>query len=152
MRKTSFFTLNSQWHNFSPTQLFGISSSDWASRGMAVYKIPVLTCYGFVAQGLKRIFCAFSLFYRGCRAGCSPYLRSQLTLPCYCPPALVAPVDLSPKWLRTIIFFQLFSTLKVGLRPSLMLEFCQFAMSLHLSLRDPDASVCNEFAPLLKRP
>jgi len=53
----------------------------------------------------------------------------------------VAPVDLSPKWLRKIIFFQLFSTLKVGLRPSLMLEFCQFAMSLHLSLRDPDASV-----------
>ena len=73
-----------------------------------------LLWWGFAAQGLKRTFCTFSLFYRGCRVGCSPFFGSQLTLPYYCPQCL---------WI---------SRPKVGLNPSLMLKFCQFAMSLHL--------------------
>ena len=81
-----------------------------------------LLWWGFAAQGLKRTFCTFSLFYRGCRAGCSPFFGSQLTLPWYCPQCLWNLCTYSPNGSRRSYFFQLFSRLKVGLNPSLMLK------------------------------
>ena len=62
-----------------------------------------------------------------------PWILTNIAL--LLPPVFVERMYLSLKWLQQIIFFQLFSRPKVGLNPALMLEFCQFAMSLHLPLK-----------------
>ena len=89
--------------------------------------------WGFAAARLKRTFCTFSLFYRGCTVGCSPFLGFPLTLPCFCPQCLWNLCTYLPDGSRRSYFFYLFSRVKVGLKPSFMLEFCLIAMSLHLS-------------------
>ena len=61
-----------------------------------------------------------------------PWIPTHIDL--LLPPVFVEFMYLSPRWLQKIIFFlHLFSRVKVGLKPSFMLEFCLIAMSLHLS-------------------
>ena len=92
----------------------------------------MLTVAGICCLGAKKNILHI---YRGCRVGCSPFLGSPLTLPCCCncPQCLWNLCTYLPDGSRRSYFFYLFSRVKVGLKPSFMLEFCLIAMSLHLS-------------------